>query len=84
MIQIAVEKPEIQQFIEEQVKSGRFSSLTEVIEAGVARLMLDPIINELDDQDLAAIEESEQQIARGQDLDWDEVSANLRKKYLAK
>jgi hypothetical protein len=48
MIQISVEKPEIQEFIEEQVKAGRFSSPTEVIEAGIARLMLDPMGDELD------------------------------------
>jgi Arc/MetJ-type ribon-helix-helix transcriptional regulator len=84
MIQISVQKPEIQDFIEEQVKAGRFSSPTEVIEAGIARLMLDPADDELDDEDLAAIEESEEQIARGEDLDWNEVSANLRKKYLGK
>jgi Arc/MetJ-type ribon-helix-helix transcriptional regulator len=84
MIQISVETPEIQDFIEKQVKAGRFSSAAEVIEAGVARLMLDPVDDELDDADLAAIEESEGQIERGEDLDWKEVSAKLRAKYLGK
>ena len=84
MIQISVEKPEIQDFIEKQVKAGRFSSAAEVIEAGVARLMLDPIDDELDEADLGAIEESEQQIERGEDLDWKDVSAKLRSKYLGK
>lgn len=38
--------------------------------------------DDLDDGDIAAIEQSEQQIARGEDLDWGEVSARLRKEYL--
>ena len=43
---------------------------------------LKPFLDELDEEDLAAIEESERQIARGEDLDWKEVSAQLRRKYL--
>jgi putative addiction module CopG family antidote len=73
--------PELERFVEEQVKAGRFASPAEVLEAGLARLMLDPP-DELDDEDFAAIEESEGQIARGEDLDWKEVSAQLRRKYL--
>lgn len=38
---------------------------------------------EIDEQDIAAIEESERQIASGQDLDWKKVSAALRKQYLS-
>lgn len=75
-------KPELKQFIDEQVKAGRFSSPAEVVEAGLARLMLDPEPDKLDAADRAAIEESEQQIARGQDLDWRKVRAKLRGRYL--
>jgi hypothetical protein len=42
-----------------------------------------PPTDQLDDDDLAAIDESEDQIARGQDLDWKDASAQLRKKFLA-
>lgn len=75
-------KPEFQQYVEDQVKAGRFASADEVLEAGLARLMLDPPPDELDADDLVAVEESERQIARGEDLNWREVSARLRKKYL--
>jgi len=75
-------KPELERFVEEQVKAGRFSSPAEVLEAGLARLMLDPLPDELDAEDLAAIAESEEQIARGEDLDWKEVSKELRRRYL--
>jgi putative addiction module CopG family antidote len=75
-------KPELERFVEEQVRAGRFASPAEVLEAGLARLMLDPPADELDAADLAAIEESETQIARGEDLDWKEVSKDLRRRYL--
>jgi putative addiction module CopG family antidote len=79
-MQVAL-SPELERFVEEQVKAGRFASPAEVVEAGLARLMLDRP-DELDAEDLAAIEESEAQIARGEDLDWKEVSKELRRKYL--
>jgi putative addiction module CopG family antidote len=75
-------KPELERFIEDQVNEGRFFSAAEVLEAGLARLTLDPPRDELDAEDLAAIEESEAQIARGEDLDWKEVSATLRRQYI--
>jgi putative addiction module CopG family antidote len=76
--------PELRKYVEEQVRAGRFASPQEVVEAGLARLMLDPPPDELDDEDLAALEESEAQIERGEDLDWAQVSAALRQKYLGK
>ncbi len=76
--------PELEAFISEQVRTGRYSSADEVVEAGLARLMVDPPTEELDPEDLLAIERSEQQIARGEDLDWQEVAARLRQKYLKK
>jgi Arc/MetJ-type ribon-helix-helix transcriptional regulator len=76
--------PEPKKYVEEQVRAGRFASPQEVVEAGLARLMLDPLPDELDDDDLAAIEESEAQIKRGEALDWAQVSAALRQKYLGK
>ena len=75
-------KPELEKYVEEQVRTGRFASAAEVLEAGLARLMLDPVPDELDAADLAAIEESEGQIARGEDLDWKQVSKELRQRYL--
>ena len=75
-------KPELERFIDDQVSVGRFSSAAEVLEAGLARLMLDPSHDELDAEDQAAIDESEAQISRGEDLDWKEVSVTLRRQYL--
>jgi len=74
--------PELERFVQDQVQSGRFASPEEVLEAGLARLMLDPAPDELGEEDLAAIQESEEQIARGEVIDWKEASAMLRRKYL--
>jgi antitoxin ParD1/3/4 len=77
-------KPELEKFVQDQVRAGRFASPDEVLEAGLTRLMLDPSDEELDAEDLAAIEESEQQITRGEAMDWKEISAKLRRQYLGK
>ena len=74
-------KPELQQFIEEQVKSGRFASVEAVVEEAVSR-MKDEEVAQLDEDTLDAIDESEDQIDRGEYRSWEEVSAELRAKYL--
>ena len=75
-------KPEIREFIDEQVRSGHFASPDDVIEAGAARLMLQP--DTLDDADRADIAAAEASIARGEAYDFATVAAGLRKKYLGK
>jgi putative addiction module CopG family antidote len=74
--------PELERFVEEQVRAGRFSSRSEVLEAGHARLMLDPEPDELDSHDVKEIRESLAQMRSGQVVDWKEYSAKLRAKYL--
>ena len=75
-------RPEVQRFIDDQVRTGRFSSAAEVLEAGVARLMLDPDPDVLDPDEIADLRESIDQMRRGDVLDWRQHSAELRKKYL--
>ena len=75
-------RPVLRKFVEEQVRQGKFSSSTEVIEASVERLMREEEEVEIDEEMWAAIQESEAQIARGEDRDFKEVAAELRKKYL--
>jgi Arc/MetJ-type ribon-helix-helix transcriptional regulator len=73
---VRLSKPELEQFIDEQVKSGRFATRDAAIEAAVERMMLEDA--ELDDATLAAIDEAEDQIDTGQHHDWKGVSATLR------
>lgn len=77
-------RPELKAFVDEQVRSGRYESTAEVLEAGLARLMLDPVPDVLDEQDLATIAESDAQFARGEGLDWAGVRAELVRKYLSR
>jgi len=76
-------KPELQKFIDEEVKAGNFASADEVIEAGLARLMLDPAPRDADAETLAAIDEAEGQMDRGEGLPLDEAFTKLRQKHLA-
>jgi putative addiction module CopG family antidote len=78
--------PTLQKFVEDQVRAGRFTSPEEVVEAGLARLMLDPAPGgteeELDDELLAALDEADAQIDRGEGIPLDQAFARLRAKHL--
>ena len=80
-MQILLTKPELEEFVAEQVNAGHFASPEAVIEAGLARLMLDPDSDELDEETLAAIEEGNAQIERGEGIDFDQFAAEMRRKY---
>ena len=73
-------KPQVQKFVEDQVKSGHFRSADDVLEEALVRMMEDSA--QLDDDTLAAIDRSEDQIARGEYRDWTQVSRELRARYL--
>ena len=73
-------KPELAKFIEEQVKSGKYASLDDAMNAAVDRLRDDEQF-EPDERDWAAIEESERQIERGEVHDWEDVRAGVHKKH---
>jgi len=76
-------KPEAQRFIEEQLKAGRYGSPDELLDAALTRMMEEESAG-IEDATLAAIDESEDQIERGQYQDWKRVSAELRAKYSGK
>ena len=77
-------KPELRKFIEDQVTAGHFASADEVVEAALARLMLDPAPNDLDAETLAAIEEADAQFDRGEGIPLDDAFNRLREKHLGK
>ena len=76
-------RPEIQKFVDEKVKAGEYASTEEVLEAGIARLMLDPQ-PELDEETLAALERGEAEGDRGEVRPWEDLRAELLAKYLRK
>jgi len=57
--------------------------MQEVVEAGLARLMLDAE-PDLDEETLADIEAGEAEIDRGESRPWSELRAELLAKYLRK
>jgi len=77
-------KPELARFIEDQVKSGRYGSPEDAVNAAVAKLQSEEelLADELDDEDLARIEEGLVQAGRGETRPWAEVREELRAKYL--
>ncbi|HEV8377845.1 MAG TPA: hypothetical protein VGQ99_18365 [Tepidisphaeraceae bacterium] len=76
-------KPELAKFIDEQVKSGQFTSADEAVNAAVARQRIEEelLAGEIDEDDLAAIEEGLAQLDRGEGRPWSEVREELNKKY---
>jgi len=74
-------KPELERFVEQQVRDGHFASRAEVLEAGLARLILDPPQEQISDDEAAALRRSLDQMRRGEVVDWRQFSASWRTKY---
>lgn len=80
-MQVTLTEPDLQKFIEEEVAAGRFPSAQALIEAAVARLMLEGADDQVDEETLAAIDEGNAQIDGGQGIDLDRFAADMRKKH---
>jgi Arc/MetJ-type ribon-helix-helix transcriptional regulator len=76
--------PEIQKFVDEQVRAGYFPSPEAVLEAGLARLMLDSDPEDLDEETMNAVDRADAEFDRGEGIPVDEAFANLRRKHLGK
>ncbi len=81
-MQVQLKKPELEKFIDEQVKAGHFPNPEAAVEAAVQQMMLDQM-HELDDETVDAINRAEKQIDGGQGVDFKESAAELRKKMAA-
>jgi putative addiction module CopG family antidote len=75
--------PESQKFIDDQIRSGRFRSANELLDAAVQRMMLDSD-DQLDDAAAAAINRAEDQIDRGEGIDFDKFAAEMRKRIASR
>jgi putative addiction module CopG family antidote len=64
-------QPSARQFIDDQVKAGRFASPDAVIDAAIAEMRELQAASELDDEAIAAISEAEAQADRGEGVDLD-------------
>ena len=81
-MQVQLDNPELERFITEEVKSGRFPSHTAAVAAAVERMMLEHEFLDTDDETLAAIDEAEAQLDRGEGITVETAFADLRKKYV--
>jgi Arc/MetJ-type ribon-helix-helix transcriptional regulator len=77
---VAIHKPELTQFIEEQVRGGGFSSPSSVVETALLHLK-EELDQDFDAETLAAIERAAQQLDAGQGRPLDDVARELRARY---
>ena len=80
-MQVQLKKPELEKFIDDQVKAGYFPSPEAAVEAAVARMMVDREGESLTADDVAAVEASEAEIDRGERVEFDDFAASMRIKY---
>jgi len=76
-MQVELTKPELAKFVDDKVKSGDFSSREAVVEDALARMMDEEVM--LTHDDVTAIIAAEDQIDRGESIDFDEFAARIRK-----
>jgi Arc/MetJ-type ribon-helix-helix transcriptional regulator len=82
-MQVQLKRPELEKFIDEQVRAGHFPTPDAAIEAAVESMMFESEPDELDDETAAAINRAEMQIERGEGIDFNQFAAEMRKKFSA-
>jgi Arc/MetJ-type ribon-helix-helix transcriptional regulator len=80
-MQVQLTRPELERYIAQQVEAGHFPSAQAAIEAAVEQMMLAGDEFELSDEDVEAINEAEDQIDRGETVDFDTFAADMRKRH---
>jgi Arc/MetJ-type ribon-helix-helix transcriptional regulator len=77
-------RPELAKFIDEQVKTGRFNSPEDAVNAAVAKSRLEEglLAQDISDDDFAAIEKGLAQLNRGEGIPLADVRAEMAAKYL--
>ena len=73
-------RPEIQRYIDDQVKSGRFPTPEAFIEHAILEAR-DAEVVEIDDETAAAINEAEEQTDRGEGMDLAAFRAHISKRF---
>ena len=72
--------PQFQKFIADKIRDGGFPTPEAVVEDALARMM-DEEAMPLTDQDLKALDRADEEIDRGESVDFDAFAAEMRKKY---
>jgi Arc/MetJ-type ribon-helix-helix transcriptional regulator len=79
-LQLQLSRPELEKYITEQVKAGRFPSPEALVEDALERMIESE--SGLTEEELDKLAIAEKQVEQGQVTDWSEASKSLRKKYL--
>jgi Arc/MetJ-type ribon-helix-helix transcriptional regulator len=74
-MRLDLSNPQIERFIAEQLKSGKFTTPEAVVEDALARMMEE---DTLDDAQLDALDAAEDEADRGEVREWRDVAAELR------
>lgn len=80
-MQITLDNPDLQEFVQQQVVAGHFPTVEAVVEAALARMMLDDPPQTLNPEVWKAIADGNAQFARGDALGFVEFAKELRAKY---
>lgn len=78
-MQIRFKNPELERFIDSKVKSGQFPDQQSVVEDAVSRMMEEDITLTADD--IADIKQGDQEMDRGESVEYCEFAAEMRKKF---
>lgn len=78
---VQLKRPELEKFIAEQVEAGQFPSPEAAVEAAVEQMMISQ--EDLDDDTAEAINRAEEQLDRGEGIDFKQFAARLREKFTA-
>ncbi|HET6246655.1 MAG TPA: hypothetical protein VFE47_03065 [Tepidisphaeraceae bacterium] len=82
-MQVQLKRPELQEFIDSEVRAGRFPSADAAIEAAVEQMMFDRAAEDIDNETAAAINLAEEQIDRGDGTDFHEFAWRMRQRFSA-
>ena len=75
---VQLTKPELQRFVDEKVRAGEFATPEAVVEDALARMME---TDALTGEDWEAIRRADEEIERGEFVEWDTFAAEMRKKH---
>ena len=78
-MEIRFRNPRLERFIESQVKSGHFPDRESVVLDAVARMMEEEI--SLTAEDLAEIKRGDEEIERGEFVEYRDFAARMRKQF---
>lgn len=78
---VKLTKRKLASFVADQVKSGRYGSADAAVEDAIERLMIESPPAKLSARDRAAIRQSDEEVTRGETIDFDTAARQLRRKF---